>query len=47
MNRRLFESLRRIEEAARRLASSITHNNDKAVREIELVDVEITEIENA
>jgi hypothetical protein len=43
----LFELLRRIEEGARRLASTITHNNDKPVRDIPLADVEITEIENA
>jgi hypothetical protein len=30
-----------------RLASTITHNNDKPVRDIPLADVEITEIENA
>jgi hypothetical protein len=47
MNRHLFELLKRVEDGARRLASTITHNNDKAVREIALVDVEITEIENA
>jgi hypothetical protein len=47
MNRHLFELLRRIEEGARRLASTITFDNDKALREIALVDVEITEIENA
>jgi hypothetical protein len=42
-----FRYLRRIEEGARRLASTITHNNDKPVRDIPLVEVEITEIENA
>jgi hypothetical protein len=47
LNRYLFELLRRIEEGARRLASIITHNNDKPVRDIPLADVEITEIENA
>lgn len=47
MNRYLFELLRRIEEGARRLASTITHNNDKRLRDIPLVDVELTEIENA
>jgi hypothetical protein len=47
MNRHLFDLLRRIEEGARRLASTITHNNDKAVRDIALADVEMTEIENA
>jgi len=29
------------------LASTITHNNDKRLRDIPLVDVELTEIENA
>ena len=47
MNRYLFELLRRIEEGARRLDSTITHNNDKRVRDIALAEVEITEIENA
>jgi hypothetical protein len=47
MNQHLFELLRRVEEGARRLASTITFNNDKALREIALVDVEVTEIENA
>jgi hypothetical protein len=47
MNRYLFELLRRIEEGARRLASTITHNNETPVRDIPLADVEITEIENA
>ena len=47
MNGHLFELLRRIEEGARRLATTITFDNDKALREIALVDVEITEIENA
>ena len=47
MNKYLFELLRRIEEGARRLASTIMHNNDKRLRDIALVDVEITEIENA
>jgi hypothetical protein len=47
MNRHLFELLRRIEEGGRRLGSTITHNNDKPVRDIPLVDVELTEIENA
>jgi hypothetical protein len=47
MNRHLFELLKRIEEGARRLASTITFENEKALREIALVDVEITEIENA
>jgi hypothetical protein len=47
MNRHLFELLRRIEEGSRRLASTITHNKDKPVRDIALADVEITEIENA
>ncbi|HXM01531.1 MAG TPA: hypothetical protein VN939_02950 [Chthoniobacterales bacterium] len=47
MNRYLFDLLRRIEEGALRLASTVTHNNDKRVRDIALVDVELTEIENA
>ena len=47
MSHYLFDLLRRIEEGARRLASTITHNNDKPVREIDLVDVEVAEIENA
>jgi hypothetical protein len=47
INRYLFELLRRIEEGARRLASTITHNADKPLRDIALVDVEVTEIENA
>jgi hypothetical protein len=47
MNRRLYDLLRRIEEGARRLATTITFNNDKAVRDIALADVEMTEIENA
>ena len=47
MNRYLFELLRRIEEGARRLASTITHNANKPMREVSLVDVEMTEIENA
>jgi hypothetical protein len=47
MNRHLFELLRRIEKGARRLSATITHNNDKPTRDIGLVDVEVTEIENA
>jgi hypothetical protein len=47
MNRYLFELLRRIEDSARRLASIIIHTNDTPMREILLVDVEVTEIENA
>jgi hypothetical protein len=46
-DRYLFELLRRIEEGARRPASTITHNADKPMREVSLVDVEIEEIENA
>jgi hypothetical protein len=41
MNRQLFDLLRRIEEGSRRLASTITHNDDKPVRDIPLADVEI------
>jgi hypothetical protein len=47
MNRHLFELLRRIEEGARRLASTITFNNDQRLRDITLVHVELEEIENA
>jgi hypothetical protein len=47
MNRYLFELLRRIEEGARRLASTITHNHDKPLRDIALVDVKLEEITNA
>jgi hypothetical protein len=43
----LFGLLRRIEEGARRLASTITHNNDRRLRDISSVDVEIEEIKNA
>jgi len=47
MNRHLFDLLRRIEESARRLANTITHNSDRPMREIALVDVEKEEIGNA
>jgi hypothetical protein len=47
LNRYLFELLRRIEEGARRLASTITDLGNKPVREIALVHVELEEIENA
>jgi hypothetical protein len=47
MNRYLFELLRRIEEGARRLASTITDAGDKPIGEITLVDVELEEITNA
>jgi hypothetical protein len=47
MNHYLFELLRRIEEGARRLSATIIHNADKSLRDIALVDVEVTEIENA
>jgi hypothetical protein len=47
MNRYLFELLRRIEEGARRLASTIKDAADKPVREITLVHVELEEITNA
>jgi hypothetical protein len=47
LNRYLLELLRRSGEGARRLASAITHNNDKRERDIPLIDVEITESENA
>lgn len=47
MNRELIELLRRIEHGARRLASTAMHNNDKRLRDIPLVDVELEEITNA
>ena len=47
MDGHLFELLRRIEDSARRLSATITHNHDKPLRDIALVDVELTEIENA
>ena len=47
LNRYLFELLRRIEEGARRLASTITDAGDKPIREMALVHVELEEIENA
>ena len=47
MNKHLFDLLRRIEDAAHRLASTIMHNNDKRLRDIALVEVEIKEISNA
>jgi hypothetical protein len=47
MNKHLFELLRRIEDSARRLAANIMHNNDKRLRDIALVEVEIKEISNA
>jgi hypothetical protein len=47
MNRHLFELLKRIENGARRLASTITFNNDQRLRDITLVHVELEEIENA
>jgi hypothetical protein len=47
MNKHLFELLRRIEDAARRLAATIIHNNGKRLRDIALVEVEIKEISNA
>jgi len=47
MNKHLFDLLRRIEDSARRLASTITFNNDQRLRDITLVHVELEEIENA
>jgi hypothetical protein len=47
MNKHLFDLLKRIEEGARRLASTITHNNDERLRDITLVHVELEEITNA
>jgi phosphohistidine phosphatase SixA len=47
MNKHLFELLRRIEDSARRLAATIMHDNDKRLRDIALVEVEIKEISNA
>ena len=47
MNWHPFELLRRIEEGARRLASTITFNNDQRLRDMTLVHVELEEIENA
>jgi hypothetical protein len=44
MNKHLFELLRRIEDAAHRLASTIMQNNDKRLRDIALVEVEISNI---
>jgi hypothetical protein len=47
MNRQLFDLLKRIEEGARRLASTITFTSDQPVRDVPLVDIEIEEITNA
>jgi hypothetical protein len=47
MNRYLFELLKRIEESARRLASTITFNSDQPMREVSSVKVELDEIDNA
>jgi hypothetical protein len=47
MNRHLFELLRRIEEGARRLASTITSSGETPLRDITLVHVEMEEISNA
>jgi hypothetical protein len=47
MNRYLFELLRRIEEGARRLASTITSSGETRLRDITLVHVELEEITNA
>lgn len=48
MNRHLFDLLKRIEEASRRLASTITFNSDQPImREVSSVKVELDEIDNA
>jgi hypothetical protein len=47
MNRSLIDLLRRIEEGSRRLSATIVHNQDKAVRDIELARADIAEITNA
>ena len=47
MNKHLFDLLRRIEEGARRLASTITSQGEKPLRDVTLVHVELEEITNA
>ena len=47
MNQHLFQLSRRIEDSARRLASTIVHTADRPMRENALVEVEIEEITNA
>jgi hypothetical protein len=47
MNRYLFDLLKRIEDGARRLASTITDAGETRLREITLVHVELEEITNA
>jgi hypothetical protein len=47
MNRYLFELLKRIEEGARRLGSTITSSGETRLRDITLVHVELEEITNA
>jgi hypothetical protein len=47
MNRHLFDLLRRIEDSARRLASTIGLTPDRPMRENALVDAELEEIGNA
>ena len=50
MNKHLFELLRRVEESARRLAATImngNNSNDKRLRDIALVEVEVKEISDA
>lgn len=42
-----FYLLRRVEEGARRLASTITSQGEKPLHDVALVDVELTEITNA
>jgi hypothetical protein len=50
MNKHLFELLRRVEESARRLAATIMNgndSNDKHLRDLALVEVEVKEISAA
>jgi hypothetical protein len=47
MNKHLFDLLKRIEDSARRLASTITHNADLPMRDVRLVQTELDEITNA
>ncbi len=47
MNKYLFELLKKIEESARRLASTITDMDETPIKENSLVQVEIEEITNA
>ena len=47
MDRHPFELLKRIEEAARRLASTITSSGETRLNDITLVHVDLEEITNA